>query len=391
MRLLLTVNFSPWSPYSGGGQWSTHNLACALAARGHAVTVVYTRALAERFGPSEPVPYTIVWAAFAGIRSRRQAPLRPLNALSVARSVSRLCSTERIDAVHGNGEEAAALGRLRDRHRFAFVVTPRFPDYPAPMLRRQGPTRLERVQLALGHAKYLALGRAVRAADWVCPTSASAASMVRRAYNISSERTRVIPNGVAQPFMEAHRAERVCDDAPLVFFGRLAEGKGVDTLLDALGQLRSTGAVVPRTLIIGRGDCRPALERQAEALGVATRVEFVDWMSPSSLAKHLAGAAAAVLPSREESFGNAAAEAMAAGCPIISTRVGAIGEFVDHGRTGTLVEPNQPAALGAAIAALMQNPADARAMAQAGRETIRSRYTWDAIAARFENCYEAQP
>ena len=43
MRCLLTVNFSPWSRYSGGGQRSTHNLARALAQRGHDVSVVYTK------------------------------------------------------------------------------------------------------------------------------------------------------------------------------------------------------------------------------------------------------------------------------------------------------------------------------------------------------------
>ena len=249
VRLVLTVNFSPWSPYSGGGQRSTHNLACALSRRGHEVTVVYTKAVTERIEPPEPVPYAIAWAAFAGLHSRRQAPLRPLNAITVAATVGRLARGGAVDAVHGNGEEAALVGDL-PRRRFRFVMTPRFPDYPPSMLRPAGPDAKERVRLGLLHAKYLVLGRALRAADWVVPTSSSARAMVRRAYGIDPARLRVVPNGIDDAFVAARRRADA-KDGPVVFFGRLAPGKGVDTLLDASArtkQLASDGELAPEDL-----------------------------------------------------------------------------------------------------------------------------------------------
>lgn len=387
MRIVLTVNFSPWSPYSGGGQRSTHNLATALCRRGHDVTAVFTKAITERIAPPEPVSYRIVWAAFAGLKSRRQAPLRPLNALSVARVVSRL-SRQGIDAVHGNGEEAAALGRLRDRKGFVFVMTPRFPDYPLPLLRPAGPTPVERAALALGHAKYMVLGRALKVADWVCPTSASARAMVRRAFDVDPACMRVVPNGITPAFFGPEHPGQVTPEAPLVFFGRLSHGKGVDTLLDALSRIE---ADLPPTIIIGRGDLKEALQAQAAELGLAARVQFVDWMDPTDLATLLARARLAVLPSREESFGNAIAEAMAVGCPVISTRVGSVPEIVDDGVTGRLVAVGEPDALAVAIDEALGNPEQTQQRARAGRLTVRQRYTWDAVAAQFEACYRARP
>src|SRR3954451_18857742 len=68
MRCILTVNFSPWSRYSGGGQRSTHNLARALVKRGHEVTVVFTKAPWEQVPLPPDLPYQVVWAALPGVR-----------------------------------------------------------------------------------------------------------------------------------------------------------------------------------------------------------------------------------------------------------------------------------------------------------------------------------
>jgi glycosyltransferase involved in cell wall biosynthesis len=382
VRIALTVNFSPWSPYSGGAQRSTHNLASALVARGHDVTVVFTRAPGERFDVPQ-TPYRVVWAPFFGRRSRRQAPLRPLNAVSVAWAIRKLAQ-RRLDAVHGQGEEAALCGPLRNRYGFIFVMTPRFPDYPKVLLQPGGPSIKDGVELLTRDPKYLVLGGALRSADWVCPTSESAASMVRAAFRIDAARVRVVPNGITQDFFEVEpRPDAV--KGPLVFFGRLSTGKGIDTLIEALGKVKEK---LPEVKIVGRGDLRGAMQQQVTELGLADRVEFVDWLDPPQLAEMLAGARLAVLPSREESFGNAIAEAVAVGCPVISTTVGSIPEIVDDGRTGTLVPPGDPGALAAAIDRTLATPQIAAALAEAGRLDVRERFSWDAVAAKFERRYQ---
>lgn len=90
MRIALTCNYSPWSGYSGGGQHSTHQLASALVGLGHDVTVVWTGVPGEALRPHARPPYRERFARFVGSSARRAAPLRPLNALTVAGVVTTL-------------------------------------------------------------------------------------------------------------------------------------------------------------------------------------------------------------------------------------------------------------------------------------------------------------
>lgn len=382
MRLVLTCNFSPWSAYSGGGQRSTHQLASALAHAGHDVHVVYTRAPRERVEPDVPPPYRIHWASLFDVKSRRNAPLRPLSALSVARAVARLCEQAPVDAVHAQGEEGALVARSLRRRSFCLVVTPRFPWYPEAVLeRRPGWRQARHAALWLLDAKYPLLGMALRAADRVCPTSRSAADAVQRAYDLRPEVITVVPNGVAPAFLDAIWAP--VPDAPLLFFGRLAADKGVDTLIEALAGMDRA----PPLLVIGRGDDEAALRTLARARGLSDRVRFEPWASPRDLAAHIARARMVVLPSRHESFGNAMVEAMAVGAPLVSTTAGSIPEVVDDGGTGVLVPPDDPTALRQALIGLLADPARATRLGAAGRARVHATYSWDAVARRYLEIY----
>lgn len=381
MRIVLTCNFSPWSAYSGGGQRSTHQLASALTHAGHEVHVVYTRAPRERVEPDVPPPYRIHWASLLDVRSRRNAPLRPLSALLVARAVARLCEQASLDVVHAQGEEGALVARSR-RRSFCLVVTPRFPWYPEAVFeRRPGWRQARRAALWLLDAKYPLLGMALRAADRVCPTSRSAADAVQRAFDLRPELVTVVPNGIAPAFLDA--TWQPAPDAPLLFFGRLAADKGVDTLIDALAGLERA----PPLLVIGRGDDEAALRTLARARGLGDRVRFEPWASPRDLAAHIARARMVVLPSRHESFGNAMAEAMAVGAPLISTTAGSIPEVVEAGRTGVLVPPDDPTALRHAMAGLLTDPARAIRLGMAARAHVHTTYSWDAVARRYLEIY----
>src|SRR5688572_8971824 len=167
MRIALTCNFSPWSPYSGGGQRSTHELATALCREGHDVSVVFTRTPWEHFDvPS--VEYRLHWASFFGLRSRRAALLRPLNAISVLSAVKTLHREQPLDVVHGNGEEIVLVASWGRESNVPVVTTPRYPAYPRALLNPEGPSRLERLTLTLTEPKYLLLGRAARSSSWCC-------------------------------------------------------------------------------------------------------------------------------------------------------------------------------------------------------------------------------
>ena len=388
MNIILTIDFSPWSAYGGGAQRSTHNLAKALCRRGHDVSVVYTKAPWEQVAYPSDLPYDMHWATFFDLRSRRKAPLRPLNASSVARVVQGLLTRQRTAVVHSNGEEGGLIDQLRRRHRFGFVATPRHPRYPKTLLDNERLSPWQYAWLALTQGKYLMQGRAARHADLCVPPSAFAADLVQRAFNLEPSQIRVVPNGVPEEFLSYQHDPRALVDGPLVFFGRFEPTKGVDTLVEALGLL---GARAPHTLIIGQGPEKQRIQKKIKALGLGDKAEIRLWMTHDELAQTLTNARMVVLPSREENFSLAVLSAMAVGVPVISTRVGGTPEIIDHEQTGLLVEPNRPPMLAQAIVRLLQDPKLARRLGHHGRTYVRTHLTWDCVAEAFEALYRQLP
>jgi glycosyltransferase involved in cell wall biosynthesis len=400
MRCVLTVNFSPWSRYSGGGQRSTHNLARALARRGHEVAVVFTKPPWEQVPVPDALPYQVVWAALPALRSRSNAWLRPSTPIFVADQVRRLlgrATSQPHAIVHGNGEEAALVPELRRSgalRSFGFVMTPRYPSLPAG-LAADAP-RLRKAWNAALRTKYVLLGRALRGADAVCPTSRYAAELIEHAYGLSGSLLHVTPNGVSDEFLRvaapgADSLPRIACDPELehsvfaIYFGRIAREKGVLTLIEALAR---SGPEPPLFVFAGRGPELPRLQARARALGLERRVRFITWLDAEELAGLVRRASFAVLPSREESFGNTMAEAMALAVPVISTTAGSIPELIEHDRTGVLVAPGDADALAQAMRALAGDASRRRAIGAAARAHVVEHLTWDASAASFERIYE---
>jgi glycosyltransferase involved in cell wall biosynthesis len=385
LRVVLTVDYSPWSAFHGGSQHFVHQLALALSRRSHRVEVVYTKPPWEKVHVPEGLPYTVHWAAFLGLRSVRHASFRPLNGFPVARTVRRLMRQRQglPLVVHGNGEEASRLGALRSRGHFGLVVSPHYGMYPEAYLKDARSWR-DHVAVLVREPRYVALRHALESADLCCPPSAFAADLVQRAYRLSPERMRIIPGGVSAPFMEAPASEP--DPAgPAVYIGRFTRIRGVDVLLDAIERLEGQG---PPFLLIGRPERDADLQHRIGRLEGRGMIRVRHWASQEELATILRGASMAVVPSRYESFGLAAAEAMACGVPVIASRAGALPELVRDGETGMLVPAGDAGALAEAIRYLHTHRAQARVMGQAARSLVRSRYSWDAVAAAYEQAYE---
>jgi glycosyltransferase involved in cell wall biosynthesis len=378
MRVVLTCNFSPWSSYRGGGQVSTHRLGTALAELGHDVHVVFTKVPLERVEVPGDLRYELSFAPFVGLKSRRAAPLRPLNALPVAAVVARLVGARRDAVVHSQGEEGVLVPQTSPAA--PWLLTPRYPSYPKEMDERI--SALELSALWLLHTKYMLLRAYAPRARFVCPTSEAAARNVERALGVTRERIRVVPNGVEPAFTGVTR-EPPGQDAPLVFFGRIEATKGVDVLLDAYLALQAP----PPLVLIGEGGYSPEVTRRVAGTHAAGLVTVRPWQEPAAIARVLAGARCAVLPSREESFGNAMVEAMAAGVPLITTHVGALPELTEHGALATLVPSGDAAALRIALEQLLADPALAEARAARAQKSVSERFTWRASARTFAQLY----
>ncbi|HET9628506.1 MAG TPA: glycosyltransferase [Novosphingobium sp.] len=236
---------------------------------------------------------------------------------------------------------------------------------------------------ALSRAASLALtARAYRRADAVLAVAHGMAADLPLQLGLDPERVHAINNPVDIEAI-ARAARLPAADLParpyVLAVGRLQPQKGHDLLITAFA--RSGCAATHELVILGEGSCLDALRRLAGELGVANRVRFAGFtLNPHAW---MAAAELFVLPSRWEGFPNAAAEAMAAGAPLLLTncKYGAA-DLVADGINGTLVPVDDIEALAAAMARLLASPAARARHAAAGR--IRARcFARDKVLGRY--------
>ena len=176
------------------------------------------------------------------------------------------------------------------------------------------------------------------------------------------------------------------DEVAIAMTARLIPGKGHEDAIDALrGALAERPEL--RLLIAGDGPRRDAIAAQARTLpdGIVRMIGFVDDVRPV-----IAAADALVFPTQPElgeGFGLAALEAMAAGRPVVATRVGALPEVVDDA-TGMVVEPGDAAALTQAFAQLAGDRRERERLGAAAAVRARSDFSVGAMVARTEGVYE---
>ncbi len=165
----------------------------------------------------------------------------------------------------------------------------------------------------------------------------------------------------------------------IVAVGRLVPKKGLDTAIEAVGILQGMGHEVELTLV-GDGPEQLRLRELADRLGLNGAVRFLGSQPPGSIAAHLANADLMVLPCAQMENGdrdgipNVLVEAMAAGLPVVSTRVSAIPELVRDGETGLLVEPRDPKQLADAVRRVLIEPERARERAERARLDVEERF-----------------
>ncbi len=139
-------------------------------------------------------------------------------------------------------------------------------------------------------------------------------------------------------------------------------------------------------VIAGNGDA-DSFREQAAALGIADRVTFPGWVGPEEAQALLASAGVFVLPSYNEGLPVAVLEAMAAGVPVVTTRVGAIPDLGIDGEAGFIVEPGSIEDLTDRLAVLVNDPALRSLFGRNGRRRVESDFTIDSTARRLAALY----
>lgn len=184
------------------------------------------------------------------------------------------------------------------------------------------------------------------------------------------------------------RAELALGRAPVVAsVARLAPGRGHELLIGAFRRLLPEQPDA-RLLLVGKGEARQALEALVRRLDLAGPVVFTGYREdlPAVLA---ATDVFALMGAGSDESCRAALEAMAAGRPVVARRVGALGEAVEHGRTGLLVDEDSEDAVAAALGRLLRDPAEARAMGTRARTLALARFAPERHAAAVEAVYRA--
>jgi glycosyltransferase involved in cell wall biosynthesis len=172
----------------------------------------------------------------------------------------------------------------------------------------------------------------------------------------------------------------------VVTVARLHPQKDLPTLLQAAVQVRRRHPDV-RFAVVGEGPQRPQIEAMIADLGLAGIVTLAG-PSPNA-ADEIAAGDLFVLPSLWEGSPLTVSEAMLLDRPVVATAVGAVPELVRDGRTGRLVPPGDAAALAAATADLLDDPAEASRLAAAGSAWARERLDPERIVGAVEAVYRA--
>ena len=186
------------------------------------------------------------------------------------------------------------------------------------------------------------------------------------------------------------------DPVRLLSIGRLVAKKGHDTLLQALSTLPK--AVNFAVTIVGTGELKKTLQRHAARLGIADRVVFAGGLTQNQVVAALRSADLFVLPCREGDDGdrdglpNVILEAASQGLAILSTSFAAVPEFIDDGREGVLVPPDDPSALANAMGRLISDPAWRARLGAAALDRSKRAFSFEAgialIARRLSGSLE---
>jgi glycosyltransferase involved in cell wall biosynthesis len=395
MRILMLAQ--SFSPVVGGEERIVEDLSAELARRGHEIGVATLRQPAgEPAEREDGVELHLLESSMRRIpgvsvdEERSYAAPGP-DPLAV-RGLRRVIRERQPEVIHGHNWLADSYLPL-DRgkgpafvlslHDYSLVCATKRFFYRGGVCAGPGPRKcLAHAVEHYGAAKgtMIAAGVGVsapwlrRRVDMFLPVSAA----VRDLSGVAGERHRIVPNFIGElppaPPTGDPRLGALPEEPFLMYFGDVAEDKGVRLLVDAYAGLDSP----PPLVLIGRPiDAMPRLPG-VHALGPLPHALAIE-----ALRRSLFAVAPSLLP---ESFGIVALEAAAAGKPAIASDVGGLSDIVADGETGLLVPPGDADALKAALRRLCDDAALRERMGEAARARAEL-FSPDAIVPRFEAAY----
>ena len=383
MRIL---HVTPWlAPRYGGPAVMVPQLSAALEARGHHAEIVTTNV--DGNGVLDvPTGRLVDWAGSAVTFHPVQLPRRFLTSWQLLRDVRRRIAE--FDIVH--------VHYLYRFHGLAAAIAARAAGVPY-VVQAHGaldPWTRSRKRRAKDLYHFLVEDRIMRGASAVVCTSLQEERGIRELGYATP--TFVAPCGVDTDRLRVpNRGDSLGipgldDDAQVVtYLGRITRTKGVDLLVDAF-VLTAASRPDAHLAIAGPDDegLRRVLDDVIVRAGLGDRVSFLGSVDEARKRALLQRTAVLVLPSTGESFGMAAAEAMAVGCPVVVTPRVAVQDIIREAQAGLVVERTREAIAGA-VEHLLSERGVAERMGMAGRIAVDEQFAWPIVASEIERLYRA--
>ena len=240
------------------------------------------------------------------------------------------------------------------------------------------------IQRAPRHRYWLEVVTARLMCDQVAVVTERTKGELERAWGLSPNRTSHVPNGVALDRWLEVPAKAAEPRFRMINVASLTRQKDQRTLLRAVDILRTSHEDVSCS-IVGQGPLASDLQAFARELGLGSHVEFLG--STPDVASRMADADVFVLTSSWEGMPISAIEAAAAGRPAVVTDVGANAEIVEHGVTGWVVPPGDPAAVASALSRLAADPDHRARMGRAARTRAVERFSHQRMLDRYLELY----
>ena len=381
MRILhVTPCYLPGRRY-GGPIASVHGLGRALVERGHEVTVFTTDL--DGWLPMDPPPgrsgeidgvHVRYFETSVGKRVHRAPAMRDALRSDVGD----------FDVVHVHGLftwPSVQGAREAERAGVPFVLSPR-GMLVRDLIQRRGRVRKELWIRAFER-------RTFETASLIHATSDLEAEELRQ-FSFARRPSVTIPNGVDAPESLADGAAvspevaRLAQrDDVVLYVGRVNWKKGLDRLLEAVTSL-GRGHLA----IAGNDDGYLAeLKEAIRARGASDRVTLLGHVDGADKAALFASSRVLALVSHNENFGNVVLEGMAAGLPVVVSHAVGAAPIVAGSGAG-VVTSGDPVEIADALERILADDVLARSLGDAGREEVRTRYTWAAVARTFESWYE---
>jgi glycosyltransferase involved in cell wall biosynthesis len=363
-------------------------IAKGAAARGHQVEVIAPHA------PGSPLDEL---AGGVQLRRFRYAPdwlervaytgnlhgrtlLSPLNALAFPGFVLAFAAAVRAavrrfapDVIHAHWW--APAGWFASRGRVPYLITCHGSD-----------VRLLHRGVVLRKLASMAFGKAAR----VTTVSSFLAGDIRRMLPDLESEILVTPMPVDVNGLAAGAATEKVQPPRILFAGNLVPSKGVDVLLRAVADLERRG-VACQLKVLGDGPSKPGLEALADALGIASSVQWSPFVPQARMATEYGASTVTVLSSRghAEGLGLTLVEALLAGSAVVGTSAGGIPEVVLHERTGLIAREGDAHDLASQIHRLLTDVHLRERLTTAGKDHVLGSHAPEAAVTRFLEIYHA--